>query len=400
MVSPRGGSSPSPCPWRTHRSVCPRRGSPASTAPRRLRPGRRERRPASRREERLEVGPTLELCLQACWSAPSATEGSRRPRRWSVLPFRFATCAGRRWRRSSCRCGAWSVIVRRSCRGFPWRLLICPRAERRRGVDLSVGVSGLTSISAAGHGRQQQAVPHGRTGLHLDDLEAGIAESLQPSCGPIRRGRIGVRPRRVARGHRSFGAGTEIANVLVVEAAQQPDRGVPMSRTGAAEEELVEFAIEQRPIKERVAEHEPVAAEPGCPASQPSAVPKPGTRRPAMNDLNFQLTPVDCSVSIRPSARRRASPARAWRAISPPLSWPTTATSLRSSRSTARRRLWMWFSIVSGVSAVNWLEPAPGRSMRWQVTWSVRWGSSVRKVAPLTGHPWTNSTSGPSPTRR
>ena len=66
------------------------------------------------------------------------------------------------------------------------------------------------------------------------------------------------------------------------------------------EEELVEFAIEQRPIKERVAEHEPVAAEPGL-SGEPNA--KPGTRRPAMNDLNFQLTPVDCSVSIRPSAQ-------------------------------------------------------------------------------------------------
>ncbi len=79
----------------------------------------------------------------------------------------------------------------------------------------------------------------------------------------------------------------------------------------------------------------------------------------------------------------------------PPLSWPTTATSSSSSRSTTRRTVSMCCSIVRFVSASNRLDPAEGKSMTWQVTWSTRWGSSSRNVAPLTGQPWTNSTSGP-----
>jgi hypothetical protein len=37
----------------------------------------------------------------------------------------------------------------------------------------------------------------------------------------------------------------------------------------------------------------------------------PGTRRAAMNDRKRQCIPVDCSLSIKVSARNRGSPARA-----------------------------------------------------------------------------------------
>ena len=190
--------------------------------------------------------------------------------------------------------------------------------------------------------------------------------------------------------------------MLGVEAAQQPHGGVPALRRPRAAAAGRTRRTRRRAATDRRTRRR---ARTGCagPAvarrAQPRPPPNPGRWRTARNSLNRQLSPRGCSVSINPMARRRGSPASAWRAISPPLSWPTTATSSRSSRSSIRRTL--LDVLVDGQRRVGrrsgWSRH-PGRSITWQVTWSARWGSSVRKVAPLTGQPWTNSTSGPLPT--
>lgn len=85
-----------------------------------------------------------------------------------------------------------------------------------------------------------------------------------------------------------------------------------------------------------------------------------GRSEASTKSLNRRLEPWGCSVLISPMPRSRASSANAWRAVMPLL----------------------------------------GRSMRWEVTWSLRVRSRVREVAPLTGQPWTTSRSGLVTTRR
>ena len=135
--------------------------------------------------------------------------------------------------------------------------------------------------------------------------------------------------------------------------------------------------------------------------TQARAAPKPGSVPPGEEQLEAPAQPVALLGVDQP--HRPQAPGR------PP---PRGGRSCRRCRGRPRRRrrapagrgprrtLSTCWSMVNRVPGPNRLEPVPGRSMTWHVTWSTRCGSSVRHVAPLTGQPCTKSTSGPDPTRR
>ena len=137
----------------------------------------------------------------------------------------------------------------------------------------------------------------------------------------------------------------------------------------------------------------------GLPATHPSPALRPGRWREAMNDLNRQLG-SDGSVLIRPMAAQariadhRVTGDHATTVVADDgdtiefeeVDDPSDGLDVLRDR---HRRV--------GIESARARE---GRSTRWQVTWSTRCGRSLRKVAELTGHPWTNNTSGPAPTTR
>ena len=231
-------------------------------------------------------------------------------------------------------------------------------------ADYRVPVSTGSRAAATSAGRsswENSAAP-------AHDLEAGVGEGGHHLLGPRQREeRVLVAPHQLD-GH--VDAAVDRAQVVhaccVVEAAQQPDRR-RRRRSGRScsgrEEELVELAVEQRPVGEGVAEDELVAA-------QPSACRRPsrGRRRsragsgPARNSLNRQLRPV-ATARCRPGpwpaggGRRPRRGGRSCRRCRGPRPRRRRAPS----RSMTRRTLSMCWSIENRVPAPKRLEPVPGQ---------------------------------------
>ncbi len=244
------------------------------------------------------------------------------------------------------------------------------------------GKQGLCNIGRALLVTEQTSVP--------DDREAAVRKRPQHLLGPLQREeRITISPDEL---HGNVDAPVqfdELIDVSSIEATQHLDGGSTAfaRRVKWAEEELVELTVEERAVDEAAPEHEFAPSQPRL-AGDPTQRSSHTGRVPDCEKRTEP--PVEAMGLFRVDECHGPHPNITSQCVAsdqPAAVIPTTATSSSPSKSTTRRTVVMCCSTVSVVSAPNRLDPAPGRSMMWHVTCELKHGRSVRKVAPLTGHP-------------